>query len=214
MAYNIENETSELLIYDKARNNINYFPKSELSVSASGGIIIINRTVGDLVSIIFSEEASMIDQPSTNSIHELVTTIHSWIISGISSSNTDIKRVSYVLSPAQVLALNSTPVVLVSGVVGKELQVISAAMRIKFATVAYATNTTLAIGTTTDPDGQAQLNCLAAVADIRGTMGLVTTGAVSNLHTGEDLVISVETGNPTAGNSQVVVDITYREIDL
>mgnify|MGYP003661062002 CR=1 FL=1 len=214
MAYNIENETSELLIYDKARNNINYFPKSELSVSASGGIIIINRTVGDLVSIIFSEEASMIDQPSTNSIHELVTTIHSWIISGTSSSNTDIKRVSYVLTAAQVLTLNSVPVTIVSGVAGKELQVVSAAMRIKFNSAAYATNTTLAIGTTTDPDGQAQLNCLAAVADIRGTMGLVTTGATANLHTGENIVVSVETGNPTTGDSQVVVDITYREIDL
>ena len=156
----------------------------------------------------------MIDQPSTNSIHELVTTIHSWIISGTSSSNTDIKRVSYVLTAAQVLTLNSVPVTIVSGVAGKELQVVSAAMRIKFNSAAYATNTTLAIGTTTDPDGQAQLNCLAAVADIRGTMGLVTTGATANLHTGENIVVSVETGNPTTGDSQVVVDITYREIDL
>ena len=79
MAYDIQNKNLELLIYDKVGKNINYYPKSELSVSASNGNIIITQTEGESVTTIFSQEASMIDQPSTNSIYDLVTTIKGYI---------------------------------------------------------------------------------------------------------------------------------------
>ena len=79
MAYDIQNKNLELLIYDKVGKNINYYPKSELSVSASNGNIIITQTVGESVNTIFSQEASMIDQPSTNSIYDLVMTIKAYI---------------------------------------------------------------------------------------------------------------------------------------
>jgi len=214
MSFRIHNTGSQLLIESVSSHNLNYYDKTNLTVNASNGKVVITNTIGELVTIIFSQEPANIDLPSFNGLYDLITTIHSWIISGVSSSNTDIKRVSYVLTPAQVLALNSTPIVLVAGVVGKELQVMSAAMRIKFASAAYAANTILTLGTATNPDGQARLDCLAAVADIKGTMELLTTGTVANLHTGENLVMSVASGNPTTGDSQVVVDITYREIDL
>ena len=79
MAYDIQNKTLELLIYDKVGKNINYYPKSELSVSASNGRIIITQTVGESLNTIFNQEASMIDEPSTNSIYDLVTTIKHYI---------------------------------------------------------------------------------------------------------------------------------------
>ena len=79
MGFDIQNKNLELLIYDKVGKNINYYPKSELSVSASNGNIIITQTVGESVTTIFSQEASMIDQPSTNSIYDLVTTIKGYI---------------------------------------------------------------------------------------------------------------------------------------
>jgi hypothetical protein len=79
MAYDIQNKNLELLIYDKVGKNINYYPKSELSVSASNGNIIITQTVCELLNTIFNQEASMIDQPSTNSIYDLVTTIKGYI---------------------------------------------------------------------------------------------------------------------------------------
>ena len=79
MAYDIQNKNLELLIYDKVGKNINYYPKSELSVSASNGNIIITQTVGESVNTIFSQEASMIDDPSVNSVYELVTTIKAYI---------------------------------------------------------------------------------------------------------------------------------------
>jgi hypothetical protein len=214
MGYKIHNAVAELLIEDTTARTLTYYLKSELSVSAIAGNVVISRTVNNNTNQIFNYPPADIDLPVFNGLYDLVITIHSYITSGTSSSDTDIKRASYVLTTAQVLALNSTPITIVSGVADKELQVMSAAVRVKFASAAYATNTTLAIGTTSDPDGQAQLNCLAAATTIRGTMGLVTTGVASNLHTGEDLVISAVSGNPTAGNSDVVVDITYREIDL
>jgi len=79
MGYRIENKATELLIYDTDGKNITYYPKSELSVSASNGNIIITRTVGDSVSNIFSQEASKIDDPSVNSVYELVTTIKAYL---------------------------------------------------------------------------------------------------------------------------------------
>lgn len=79
MGYRIENKATELLIYDTDEKNITYYPKSELSVSASNGNIIITRTVGDSVSTIFSQEASKIDDPATNSVYDLVTTIKAYL---------------------------------------------------------------------------------------------------------------------------------------
>jgi hypothetical protein len=211
----IENAGSQLYVYIPKIGSIIYYDKTNLEVVAINNKVTLRYT--DRSDSFFSKGLTEIDTPSTtppNSLPAMVKLIHSYIISGTSSSNTDIKRASYVLSSAEVLALNSTPITIVSGVAGKELQVMSAAVHIKFASAAYATNTTIAIGTTSDPDGQAQLNCLAASSITRGTMGLVTTGTSSNLHGGEDLVISAVSGNPATGNSQVVVDITYREIDL
>ncbi len=79
MAYDIQNKNLELLIYDKVGKNINYYPKSELSVSATNGNINIFQTVGESTNTIFSQEASMIDQPSVDSIYDLVTTIKGYI---------------------------------------------------------------------------------------------------------------------------------------
>jgi hypothetical protein len=109
MAYDIQNKTLELLIHDKVGKNINYYPKSGLSVSASNGNIVITQTVGDSVSTIFSQEPSMIDQPSTNSIYDLVTTIKSYIGTaspdGFSGGWADYADVATTGSPIAVSAV-------------------------------------------------------------------------------------------------------------
>jgi hypothetical protein len=111
MAYDIQNKTLELLIHDKVGKNINYYPKSGLSVSASNGNIVITQTVGDSVSTIFSQEPSMIDQPSTNSIYDLVTTIKSYIGTaspdGFSGGWADYADVATTGSPLNVTAVYS-----------------------------------------------------------------------------------------------------------
>ena len=208
----LEQSGDQLYIYDPDNGNINYYDISTLEISANSNILIIKQ--GN--TTIFSEPHSNIDEPASNSTPSLVKTLKSYITSGSTASTTksSFTAVSYVLTSAQILALNSTPIVLVSGVAGKQLQVVSAAVLLKFNSVAYATNTILAIGTTSNPDDQAELNCLAATSDVRGTFGLLTDGTSSNMHTGENLVVSVSSGNPVNGNSQVMLDVLYRTVDL
>ena len=119
MAYDIQNKNLELLIYDKVGKNINYYPKSELSVSASNGNIIITQTVGESSNTIFSQEASMIDQPSTNSIYDLVTTIKGYIGTaspdGFSGGWADYEDVATTGSP---IAVSAVPAVLTNDGLG------------------------------------------------------------------------------------------------
>ena len=75
MGYRIENKATELLIYDTDGKNITYYPKSELSVSASSGNIIITQNGTQ----IFNQEASKIDDPATNAVYDLVTTIKAYL---------------------------------------------------------------------------------------------------------------------------------------
>ncbi len=207
MRYKVHNTANYLLIEDTSNQNINYYDKAKLVVSASSGNVVITN---DGVSI-FSYPPADIDLPVFNGLYDLVTTIHSYIYS---TSQGDIRQVQKILTSAEILAMNSTPITLVNGISGSEIQVVSAAMHLKWNSVAYATNTTLAIGTTSDPDGQAELNCLAATSDIKGTFSLLTAGTSANMHTGENLVASVASGNPVNGNSQVVVDVLYRVTDM
>jgi hypothetical protein len=119
MAYDIQNKTLELLIYDKVGKNINYYPKSELSVSAGNGNITITQTVGESTNTIFSQEASMIDQPSTNSIYDLVTTIKGYIGTaspdGFSGGWADYADVATTGSP---IAVSAVPAVLTNDGLG------------------------------------------------------------------------------------------------
>jgi hypothetical protein len=119
MAYDIQNKTLELLIHDKVGKNINYYPKSQLSVSASNGNINIFQTIGGSTNIIFSQEASMIDQPSTNSIYDLVTTIKSYIGTaspdGFSGGWADYADVATIGSP---IAVSAVPAVLTNDGLG------------------------------------------------------------------------------------------------
>ena len=119
MAYDIQNKNLELLIYDKVGKNINYYPKSELSVSASNGNIIITQTVGESSNTIFSQEASMIDQPSTNSIYDLVTTIKGYIGTELPDSFSggwaDYEDVATTGTP---IAVSAVPVVLTNDGLG------------------------------------------------------------------------------------------------
>jgi len=119
MAYDIQNNNLEILIYDKVGKNINYYPKSGLSVSASNGNIVITKTVGDSVSTIFSQEPSMIDEPSTNSIYELVTIIKGYIEiespDGFSGGWADYNDTATTGSP---IAVTAVPAVLTNDGLG------------------------------------------------------------------------------------------------
>jgi len=131
----------------------------------------------------------------------------------IATGGGELKHVQITLTAAQVLALNSTPIVLVYGIAGKEIQVVSASAHLKYNTSTYATNVDMVLkaSSATTTDAQAQYDTSGTV-DSLGTFDLLTTN--KNIVTGDDLVASVDGGNPTAGDSDIVVDVLYRITNL
>jgi hypothetical protein len=75
MAFRIHNATNYILIEDTSNQNINYYDKAKLVVSASSGNVVITN---DGVSI-FSHPPADIDLPVFNGLYDLVTTIHGYI---------------------------------------------------------------------------------------------------------------------------------------
>lgn len=129
----------------------------------------------------------------------------------VATGGGELKRAQVTLSSAQVLALNSTPITIVAGISGKEIQVVSASAHLKYNSATYATNTSLIL----ECSGAAAAQCeydISGTTDVLGTFLL--RSFTSNIVTGAALVASVDTGNPTAGNSDIVVDVLYRITNL
>ena len=129
------------------------------------------------------------------------------------STGGEIQRSQVTLTTAQVLALNSTPITIVGAISGKEIQVVSASFHLKYNTTAYATNTTLALRSSSSTGSILQAEAaINGAADAIGAFGL--NSGTNNIVTGDALVATVLTGNPTAGDSDIVVDVLYRVTDL
>jgi hypothetical protein len=118
------------------------------------------------------------------------------------------------IASADVLTLNSTPLTIVSAVPGYAIEVISASRKLEFNTTAYATNTDLQLitsGASTSTQAQARIN--SSVSNIllmdKSTPGLATS---TQLLANADLLVKVDGGNPTAGDSDVTVYVNYRLI--
>ena len=75
MKYKVHNTADYLLIEDTSNQNINYYDKAKLVVSASSGNVVITN---DGFSI-FSYPPADIDLPVFNGLYDLVTTIHGYI---------------------------------------------------------------------------------------------------------------------------------------
>lgn len=211
MSFQVINTANDLLIYDVENDNVNYYAKSSLSVSVLGGLVRVLQTDSEgNTAIAMSTRYTDVAAPSSTSAYDLATKIYGYI----NSSGGAINSKQVTLTSSQILALNSTPITLVDGIAGVEIQVISAAIHLKFNSSSYSSHTTIAIGSTSNPDGQASLNCLGASSDVRGTMALLTDGTTSNMHTGENIVATVVSGDPSGGDSDVVVDVTYRTVNI
>lgn len=131
----------------------------------------------------------------------------------IATGGGELKRAQVTLTSAQVLALNSTPIEVVAGITGKEIQVVNASMHLKYNTTAYATNTNMVLkaSSAAAADIQARVG-INETSDSLGSFDLTSTNL--NIVTGDALVVSVDGGNPTAGDSDIVVDVLYRVTDL
>ena len=134
-------------------------------------------------------------------------------ISEIATGSGELKQAQVTLTTAQVLALKSTPITIVAGITGKEIQVVSASAYLKYASTTYATNVDMVLkaSSVTTSDGQAQFD-ISGTVDSKGTFDLLTTN--KNIVTGDALVASVDGGNPTTGDSDIAIDVLYRITDI
>lgn len=122
---------------------------------------------------------------------------------------------SLTIANADVLQLNSTPLTIVPAVAGYAIEVISASLKIDFNTTAYATNTMITLITSGATEPQADNDIDATVSRIgrfrnRSTSGVSVTA--TQIITNADLQVSVDLGDPTAGDSDITVYVHYRYI--
>jgi len=122
------------------------------------------------------------------------------------------------IASADVLTLNTTPLTIVAAQgVGTAIEVISASVKIDFNTTAYATNVSLALVSVGANNPQ-----LRSLTALNATVNSIRRLAVDSTFGGADtqiienaaIVVAAETGNPTAGDSDITVYITYRIITL
>ena len=129
-----------------------------------------------------------------------------------------VREASVTIASADVLQLNSTPIEIVAAPgVGYAIEVISATVIIDFNTVAYATNVSLVLGSVGADNPQlVSLTALNATVNSIRRLAVYSTsgGADTQIIENAAIVVAAKTGNPTAGNSNITVYITYRIIEL
>ena len=117
------------------------------------------------------------------------------------------------IASADVLTLNSTPLTIVSAVSGYAIEVVSASRKVDFNTTAYATNIDLQLITSGATSVQAQARINSSVSNTlcidKSTPALATS---TQLIANADLLVKVDSGNPTAGDSDITVYVNYRLI--
>jgi len=126
---------------------------------------------------------------------------------------------SLVIPTASVLTLFATPLELVEAPgAGYAIEVLSAVYSITFNSIAYATNTKLLIYTDTSTLEALECpNALLSTASQIIPFGFAASGfgtATTVLIDNKSLKVKVETGNPTAGNSDIKIYVHYRIITL
>ena len=127
-----------------------------------------------------------------------------------------IKSASLTIASADVLTLNTTPIEIVAAQgVGKYIEVISASVNIDFNSVAYATNTTLQLinsGSTVEQFASPTLD--ASIAQIANFSAATPSAAQVQLTANTALNVSVKSGDPTAGDSDITVYVLYRVVTI
>ena len=121
-----------------------------------------------------------------------------------------------LLTSAQILALNTTPITLVPAPgAGRAIIPINVVARLTYNSVAYATNTSMEIRYTNGSGTVLTSASLAALltAVANKTQAVDMTGSEFTALPNAPIVVDVATGNPTAGNSTVEFTVFYMEVD-
>jgi hypothetical protein len=130
-----------------------------------------------------------------------------------------VKTVKITIPTAQVLTLYTTPVAFGLTVpVGYFVQPLSIQCGVDFNTVAYATNTSLSVRAVGADVAIGASGATALAATISKIFNLDTnintTAGQTQFIDGVDLEVFVGIGNPTAGDSNVDVYMTYTLVEL
>jgi len=134
------------------------------------------------------------------------------------SDDSQILTAKVTVSSAEILAAYTTPKQLVAAPgANKIIAPIAVAIIYTFNSIAYATHTTIMLGYDSGTAG--------TLIPYMGVAGILTNGATltyygqisgsgSGAYTNKNFCFSVQTGNPTAGNSTVKVSLLYSILDV
>jgi len=139
-----------------------------------------------------------------------------WVSQNNTGNCACIKEASLTIATADVLTLNSAPIEIVAAPgAGYAIEVLSAVFSMTYNSIPYATNTTLQVKTSGASSSQIEFSSLllALGADVLNSNQKQSTSS-SNMGDNAALNLTVKTGNPTAGNSDIKVYVTYRIIEL
>ena len=121
------------------------------------------------------------------------------------------------IATADVLHLNTTPIEIVAAPgAGYAIEVISASMNMVYVSATYATNTSLELITAGATNSQASTVIKNSASTIRRFADATTlaSATATQLVDNAALNVTVASGDPTAGDSDITVYVTYRIITL
>mgnify|MGYP000977334275 CR=1 FL=1 len=119
------------------------------------------------------------------------------------------------LTSAEILALNTTPKVLVVAQgAGYVIQPIAVQMFLDYGTTTYATNTTARVKYSGISGNFATNSVLSSVSDQTASQSCLSSLQFSSAIDNVALVLDVQTGDPTTGDGTLNVYITYCVITL
>ena len=138
----------------------------------------------------------------------------------VSEANTNngcvcVKEASLTIATADVLQLNTTPIeVIPAPGAGFAIRVLSAEMKMVYVSADYATNTSLVLIADTLTEKQAGTNIGISQSAFSNIEIEVNSESEVQIIDNKPINITIETGNPTAGDSDIKVYVSYRIITL
>jgi hypothetical protein len=152
--------------------------------------------------------------PSALTVSQMQTAL------GVNSGYATVYYVSITISTASVLTLNTTPLTIVAAPgAGLAIQVVAGTASMTYNTTPYATNGKFGLITQGAVEYQ---SLLSANGFLFGTVtrNVSLTGRPTNLITDTQLIanapllVQVDTGNPTAGDSDITITVLYRILPI
>jgi hypothetical protein len=124
---------------------------------------------------------------------------------------------SLTIASADVLQLNSTPLTIVSAPgAGYAIEVLSTSINLTYNSAAYATNTTIQVesnGATT-PQFRLLNGINQTISSHRSLGRYVSANTETQIIENADLMVTVASGDPTAGDSDIEILVLYRIISV